>query len=102
MREIRRGKRFISVHGEMYQHHDVWIGAFEEWIIGNIATRTDMDENHVIGKIVELWVGQTTTLEERINFYKKVTLPKIRQKWENKEKEIVQEQGEKKDGESKI
>ncbi len=99
MREIRKGKRFISVHGEMYQHHDVWISFFEEWVINKIATKTDMDENHVIGKIVEEWVGKNTNVMERIDFYKIVTLPKIREKWAEKNKTIIVQE-EKKDGES--
>lgn len=96
-REIRKGKRFISVHGEIFQHHDVWVTPFEEWVINRIAESSDMDENHIIGKIVEDWVGKNSDINDRIKFYKNVTLPRVlaKQNIENKEK-----QEEKKDAQS--
>lgn len=87
MRETRKGSLKKTVNGPMYQHHDVWISLFDQEFIQTISAKYKMDENHVIGKIVEAYIAENSTLEERLDFFNNVTLPNILHKYKDQNME---------------
>lgn len=91
MRKIREGTIKKTVNGPMYQHHDVWLTPFDQEFVKRYSDHYGMDENHVIGKIVEAYVGENSSLDERMDFFNKVTLPNVL----HKRREVVSlEEGE--------
>jgi len=83
-RKPRKGKKYDTPNGPMYQHHDVWIGPFDQWFVEKLSTGWGMDQNHVIGKIVEEYVAKETKLGDRLDFYKEVLLPNVLNKYGKK------------------
>jgi len=80
-RKTRKGKLHNTPNGPMYQHHDVWIGTFEQWYIEKISEDWGVDQNHVIGKIVDQFVAENADLHDRLKFFEEVALPNVKKKY---------------------
>lgn len=80
MRILRKGKLQQTPNGPMYQHHDVWITPYSQNYIKEIAEDWGIDENHVIGKIVDEWVAKDSVLRDRLSFLVKTELPNVIEK----------------------
>ncbi len=77
-REIVRGKKCDTANGEKYVHHSVWIEPYTEFVLSDIANMHNIDENHLIGLIVDQFIQQGYELEyDRINYYQEVLLPNV-------------------------
>jgi hypothetical protein len=77
-RETRKGTRLDTFRGPMYQHHNVWISPFTHYVIAEIAKEQNMDENHLIGIIVEQFIDQGTKIDSaRIDYFSKEVVPQM-------------------------
>ena len=85
-RELVQGKKCNTVNGEKYVHHNVWIEPYTEYVISQIANAYDIDENHILGLIVDQFVQQDSGLHvDRVEYYLKVILPNILEGLKNKD-----------------
>ena len=77
-REIVRGKKCNTVNGEKYVHHSVWIEPYAEFVLSDIADMYCIDENHIIGLIIDQFIQQGLCLDEKkVAYYQMVLLPNI-------------------------
>lgn len=77
-RDLVRGKKCNTVNGEKYIHHSVWIEPYTEFVLSDIASRWNIDENHIIGLIVDQFIEQGLYLnEDKITYYLEALLPNI-------------------------
>lgn len=75
-RELVRGIEENTANGPMFVHQKVWISPIAEATVSEMATIYNINENHVISKIVEQWIAENAIdLEARLKFFVEKELP---------------------------
>jgi hypothetical protein len=70
MREIRKGEVKQTVNGPKCQIHNVWFSTFAHNFVRKFSQEYSLDENAVVGQIVEQFVAESSSIEDRVSFYR--------------------------------
>ena len=75
-REIRQGLKRDTIFGPRFQHHNIWVDPYTQSIIKDISINNNMDENSVIGLIVEQFIQSGNYLDNsRIRYFNNSMVP---------------------------
>jgi hypothetical protein len=85
MHTRRTGTLRSTVNGPRYQHHNIWLTPFSQKYISELASLYNLDENHVIGLIVDRFSHAESPLESELEFFADVEIKNVlgKEKFEN-------------------
>lgn len=80
-----RGLLCSTVDGPMYKYKELWISPLAYKVAKENAEKWGIQEKVVLSKMIEQYVAESCTVQDRLALYKETTLPELVKKHKKNE-----------------